>query len=225
MDKKFEFYPERIKKVSISEVRENNWNPKDPDNPEYEKVKRSIEINGLTQPIFVRENPDESTKYEILDGAHRYRACVELGFEEIYIYNEGEVDDNLAKTFTIWHQVQVPFEEIELAPLVVELHSLDLELPYTESQIEEFTNLAQFDFEEAYKDTKPVDDFDGDIKTLKITMTEDQYKIVDDAMKKVMDGEDVSAGRALELLCANGIQGYPFDGTGDLGEIPEETEE
>ena len=221
----FEFNPEKLKKVNISEVRENSWNPKDPDSPEYEKVKKSIQINGLTQPIFVRENPDENTKYEVLDGAHRFRACFELGFEEIYIYDEGEVSDELAKTFTIWHQVQVPFEEVELAPLVVELNALDFELPYSDKEIEDFKNLADFDFENAFKDQEPIDEPQDDMKTLKIVMTADQYKIVDDAMKMVMDGDNVSAGRALELLCANGVQGYPFDGTGDLGDISEEIEE
>ena len=216
MEKKFEFYPERIQKVKISDVRENDWNPKDPDNPEYEKVKKSIEVNGLTQPIFVRENPDGDTTYEILDGAHRFRACYDLGFEEIYIYNEGEVEDGLAKTFTIWHQVQVPFEEIQLAPLVVELHKLDFELPYTEKQFEEFENLASFDFNEAYKETDPTENLDDEMKTLNIKMTAAQLEIVQNGIDTVMEGENVSAGRALELLVSSGLAGYPFDGTGDI---------
>lgn len=117
----FEFDPKKLKKVSISEVRENSWNPKDPDDPDYQKVLRSIQLNGLTQPIFVRENDNGDTKYEVLDGAHRLRACFELGYEEIYVYDEGTVPDELAKSLTIWHEVSVKTQKELLAPLALGL--------------------------------------------------------------------------------------------------------
>lgn len=211
----FEFNPNKLKRVSITEVRENDWNPKAPDDPEYEKVKESIRINGLTQPIFVRENDNGETKYEVLDGAHRFRACSDLGFSEIYIYDEGEVPDALAKSFTIFHQIQVPFLEIDLAPLVVELNALDMKLPYTDQQIMDFKNMATFDFNEPYEEKEPVDD-EPKLKNLTVKMTPEQLEVVEEAIKTVADGENVSEGRALELLCASGISQYPFDGTGDI---------
>lgn len=220
---KFEFNPDKLKKVEISKVRENDWNPKDPNDPEYEKVVRSIRINGLTQPIFVRQNDNGETKYEVLDGAHRLRACKELGFKEIYIYDEGEISDELAKTFTIWHQIQVPFETIELAPLVVELNRLDMELPYSDEEVNKFADMLEFSFND-YSTEEP--DFnqepEDEMKTLNIKMTPEQFEVVHNAIKTVSDGENVSEGRALELLCANGLNGYPFDGTGDI-ELEEES--
>ena len=128
--KYFDFDPKKLLEVKVSEVRPNTWNPKDPDDPDYEKVKRSVEINGLTQPIFVRENDNGKTKYEILDGEHRWRSARDLGFEKIYVYNEGVVPDEYAKSLTLWHEVSVGMQESELAPLVVELTSLNFELPY-----------------------------------------------------------------------------------------------
>lgn len=132
----FEFDPKKLLKVEIDKVRENSWNPKSRDTKEYEDVKRSIEINGLTQPIFVRENNNGESEYEVLDGAHRLRACKELGYKEIYIYNEGDVADELAKSFTIFHQVQVPFDKKLLKPLVLELNEVSIELPDTGIQLE-----------------------------------------------------------------------------------------
>ena len=38
----------------------------------------------------------------------------------------------------------------------------------------------------------------------------------------VKEGENVSDGRALELLVSSGLAGYPFDGTGDIDLIDEE---
>jgi len=202
----FEFDPKKLLKVPISEVRENNWNPKDPNSPEYEKVKRSIEINGLTQPIFVRENSDGDTKYEVLDGAHRFRSCKELGFKEIYIYNEGVVPDPLAKSFTIYHQIQVPFDEAELAPIVMELNNLQMELPYNELEIDGFRNLASFDFDKAYESQTPLkEDNDKDEEILTIKMTADQIEKVNNAIEEVKASKKVKEGEALTMLCEGGL--------------------
>lgn len=211
----FSFDPKKLKKVPIEEVRENSWNPKDEKSPEYKKVKESIQINGLTQPVFVRTNPNDNSIYEVLDGAHRARACKELGFPEIYIYDEGEVPDDLAKSFTIFHQIQVPFDDLKLAPIVMELSSLGFELPYSDNDIAKFKNLAQFDFaDSATSGPETEEDLDGWFKTLTLRMTCEQFDDIKKAIRLVSEGDNVSEGRALQLLCASGVSGYPFDGAG-----------
>lgn len=219
----FEFNPDKLKKISIDNVRPNSWNPKDPDAPEYEKIKESIRINGLTQPVFVRRNKDDETDYEILDGENRWRGAKELGFTEIYIYDEGEVPDELAKSFTIFHQLQNPFDELQLAPIVLELNSLDFELPYEDKEIEKFKDLTQFSFEDYSTDGPGAkDDLEDQFKTLTIRMTAEQFEDVNNAIKTVSEGDNVSEGRSLQLLCVNGLNGYPFDGTGDINLEDEE---
>lgn len=213
MNGKFEFNPANIVIADIEDIVPNDWNPKDATEEEMANIKRSLALNGYAQPILVREIDGG---YEIIDGFHRYQAAKELGYDKLYVYNAGVVSDQDAKAMTIWMQTQVEFQEIELAPLVVELNSLNIELPYSEKQLEEFTNLAQFDFNEAYKETDPTEPLDEKMKTLNIKMTPDQFDVVDNAIKTVTEGDNVSEGRALELLCASGLAGYPFDGTGDL---------
>lgn len=213
MNGKFEFDPANIVIADIEDIVPNDWNPKDATEEEMANIKRSLALNGYAQPILVREIDGG---YEIIDGFHRYQAAKELGYDKLYVYNAGVVSDQDAKAMTIWMQTQVEFQEIELAPLVVELNSLNIELPYSEKQLEEFTNLAQFDFNEAYKETDPTEPLDEKMKTLNIKMTPDQFDVVDNAIKTVTEGDNVSEGRALELLCASGLAGYPFDGTGDL---------
>lgn len=216
MNNSKDFDPSKIKKVKIDEIEPNGYNPKEKDTDEYKNVVRSIKLNGLKQFIFVRE-VDGNDKYVIVDGEQRYTAAKELGYEEMYIYNLGNISEEEAKSLTIWFEVQVPFSSIELAPIVMELKRLDMELPYTDDEVMKFGELLEFDFND-YETEEPNFDELGDekMKTLNIKMTEAQFKIVKEAIDTVAKGENVSDGRALELLCANGLNGYPFDGTGDI---------
>lgn len=210
-----DFDPSKIIKVPIDKVEPNDYNPKEKNTKEYKNVVESIRRNGLKQPIFVRE-VDGNEKYVVVDGEQRLTAANELGYTEIYVYNLGKISEEEAKALTIWFEVQVPFSEVELAPIVVELNKLDITLPYTDEEIVTFEKMTQFDFDTAYNEEGPqTDELDDEMKTLNIKMTPEQFETVDGAMKYIMEQEDVSAGRALELLCANGLTGYPFDDTAE----------
>jgi len=132
--------------VPIDQVRPNTWNPKDKNTEEYEKVKLSIQKKGLRQPIIVRET--DTNSYEIIDGEQRWTACKELAFENVLVYNEGKVSDQEARELTIFFQQQVPFNEVELLPLIKEIVSYtgEYELPYTDKEVEERLKMLEFDW-------------------------------------------------------------------------------
>ena len=210
-----DFDPSKIIKVPIDKVEPNDYNPKEKNTKEYKNVVESIRRNGFKQPIFVREE-EGNDNYVIVDGEQRWTAANELGYKDIYIYNLGNISEEEAKALTIWFEVQVPFSEVELAPIVVELNKLDIQLPYTDEEIVTFEKMTQFDFDAAYNEDVPQGaDMDDDMKTLNIKMTPEQFKTVDGAIKYIVEHEEVSEGRALELLCANGLTGYPFDNTAE----------
>jgi len=157
-----------FKIVPLGQVQPNTWNPKD--NPEmnpveYGNVLKSISAYGLRQAIVVREiGPD---KYEIIDGAHRWLACKELGYKNVIINNQGQVSDQEAKKLTInFQDVRVPFNQLELAGLIKELseteENLHSILPYNEEEIEEYKKLLEFswddyvDFLIEFEQSKPV---------------------------------------------------------------------
>lgn len=121
--------------VNVEEIRANDWNPKLKRSEEYLKVKESVELNGQVQPIIVRETGEEEVKYEILDGEQRFTALRELGEEKIWILNLGKVADEEAKASTIWLEQAVPFDDVMLGELLVELQH-KVELPYSDEEIE-----------------------------------------------------------------------------------------
>jgi len=199
------FDKDKLAIVPIRQVRVNTWNPKEENTEEYKKVVKSIADLGQRKPIVVRVNPKDDGEYEIIDGEQRYRACAELGFDEILIYNEGEVADANAKAMTIWYQVQAPFDKVEEAFLVSELASLDVNLPYLDTELEELLAIAEFDWENFETD-------EGDpVTTTNFTciVTPEQKEIILRALDqvKLTDGE-MTDGRALELICADFLAGH-----------------
>ena len=149
-------------------------------------------------------------KYVIVDGEQRYTAAKELGFEEIYIYNFGEISDEDAKATTIWMEVQVPFDQIDLAPIALELHEQGFELPFTDLQLDDFKHIAEFDFDSyVAEDNLPVKD-DNSVKTyqLKIKLSKEQLDEINEAIKAMVEGENIGEAHALELLVAMGYEKY-----------------
>lgn len=153
------FNKDKILIVPIEHVRPNPWNPKQKATPEYEKIKKGIELKGQRLPIVVREN----NGYEILDGEQRWTACKELGYAKVIIYNEGMMEDKEAKELTIWYQQQVPFDEIKLAELITDLSNLskNLEIPYTEEEVQKYKELNEFNWNRFDNDLKEFDNKGG----------------------------------------------------------------
>lgn len=126
--------PTKLKIVDISDVEPNGYNPKKEDTKEYQDVLESIKRNGLIQPIIVREQDD---RLIIVDGEQRYTAAWELGYQQIYVYNLGKISEDEAKALTLWMEVQVPFDRMQLKPIVLELSKKGISLPKTQIKLSE----------------------------------------------------------------------------------------
>ncbi len=159
--------------VGIDDVYPNSWNPKEEDTEELAKVVKSIASNGMRMPVIVRER---EVGYEIIDGQQRWTACKRLGFTQVPIYNEGQIDDKLAQELTIWYQVQVPFSRIDEAFLVQGLVDTyaDVNLPYTESELSMIEKLVKY---EMNFDANAYERPEGEAASISVTVlcdTEDQ---------------------------------------------------
>lgn len=76
---------ESICKIPVESIDPNPFQPRTVFEPEaLEELKKSIIANGLIQPITVRRRPEN--RYQIISGERRFRACRELGFNEITAY-------------------------------------------------------------------------------------------------------------------------------------------
>ena len=207
-DKQYD--PKKLSVVPISSVETNGWNPKNKDTKEYAHVVRSLELNGFRQPILVRNHPEDKKKYQILDGEQRFAAATQLGFTDVPIYNLGDISDEEAKAATIWMEVQVPFEEIDLSHLVVELDNLSIELPYSEKEIADFRSMAEFDFD--YDGGEPDDSpTDDPLVPYSIKMTPEQLDTFKQALEQIKGDYLCSDGRAAEIMAATYRKNYSLE--------------
>lgn len=198
-----EFDISKIKEVNIDSVRPNTWNPKEYNKTIIEYLKNSIDQMGFKQPLSVRQN----NGYEILDGEQRWTAMRELGAKTIYIYDNGIVSDEDAKSETINWQIQVPFDPVKLAPIVLELAELNFTVPYSQKEILDFKELLGLNLDSRNEDKSQ--NGENETKTLSVKMSNEAYYIVEQAIAKCreIDPDNISEARAIELICAEYLGG------------------
>lgn len=193
-----QFDPSKISFVSINDIFLNDYNPKNENTKEYQQLKKSIQTVGLRGLLYVRhkELSDGKQTYETIDGSQKYKVCKELGYEELPIYDFGDMDLEKAKQLTLMYQVQIPFDKLKLADILKDLASQekDYVLPYADEDVKKYLKMADSSWE----------DYKGVL--LELTQTDDVVKIeVDqDFLKElklwILTHEPTSVERKQKLL-------------------------
>lgn len=188
---------ENSKIVDINEVCFNPWNPKIKRSKEYEKVKKSVELNGLGMPIVVREIEDDNYKYQVLDGEQRLTAALDLGYDKVWIVNLGQVSDEEAKSKTLWYEMAVPFDQEQLGKLLVDLVD-KVELPYSDAEIEVISGISLIseddeDFEDDFEEKSNFTKFS-------VSMIKEWANNLKDKVKQIQNDFDCSEGVATYYL-------------------------
>ena len=88
----------RFERVPAALLDENPWNPNRMTGFMYAKARESIAEFGFVAPVVCRASGD---RYQIVDGAHRYRAAVDLGLAEIPIVIVDGLSDDQARKLTV----------------------------------------------------------------------------------------------------------------------------
>jgi hypothetical protein len=209
-----------VRTIPLSSVRENRWNPNRMKPAFFESLKANIEREGYVQPIIVRplkirQRAGEvcserfsllhtESRYEIIDGAHRFRALKELGHKEAQciILN---LTEKQAKTLTLtMNRLRGTFDYSELAELLkdLEIEQKDIEkyLAYTAQEQEEIFSLLS---QPQIADTEKIPR-EGDI-LVEFLLTLSEEKIVEHAVKvesrSASGAPGKSRGQSLASIC------------------------
>lgn len=124
----------KTERISVNLIDENEYNPNEMDENHYLKLIQNIKRKGFRKPIEVRKNGE---RYTIVDGAHRFRACKELGYTEVEcIIDEIDVTEAMVDTLNAnIHGTHNPYKE---ALMFKQIHDR-----YTLQDIEKLTVFNQ----------------------------------------------------------------------------------
>ena len=148
-----------VQTVKIEDVYPNNWNPNIQDQRTEEATVESNALYGMLDPITVRPHPKYENKYEILDGEHRQKACINLEYEEIPVnVVSGLSEDDARKLTIIANEARGFADKVDLSYLLGELEkkmgaeNLKLGLPYDGNQLESLLKYCETEWVEANSD-------------------------------------------------------------------------
>lgn len=95
-----------VRLLPVKEIRPNPFQPRqDFASEELEELAKSIQNNGLLQPLLVRPGPGEGVEWELVAGERRLRAVSQLGWSEVPAWVR-EVDDQTLLVFALVENLQ-----------------------------------------------------------------------------------------------------------------------
>ena len=204
-----------VKAVPIDSLKANPWNPNKQSDFVFEKEKNSITQFGFIDPITVRETA--KGKYEILDGEHRWKAAKALKFKQVPVNSLGKLDTATAKKLTvILNELRGSYDMVDLAKLVkglsdeVGIDDLLRDLPFTDQDLKNIIDAAQFDMDTLKRPDKADDAGDDDQwKELKFAVSESQAEVIEKAIDRLILGVPLAGknprASALELMSADSL--------------------
>jgi ParB family chromosome partitioning protein len=132
----------KVEKIPLSEIRENDYNPNRMAPELFEALVASIRDHGFVQPIVVRR---AGRGYEIVDGAHRFRALKSLGHEhaDCVVVEDGEHEAHLRTL--MMNRLRGQMDNFSVARILKGFKRPEIEryLAYTSKQREEFKELLE----------------------------------------------------------------------------------
>jgi len=182
----------------------------------YDKLRESIEEYGMVDPLTVRPiDVKGETQWQIIDGEHRFDVAVALGYDMFDCIEILGLTDAQAKKLTIiMNELHGQPDPDRMGPLlqsIIDDSSLDelfKALPYDPSVVAAF--LGSDDLPKLDDLPKPAAKADSDKEQWAertFRMPKQVALVVDEAIEKAKDGEEIEAWRGLERVAADYLAG------------------
>jgi ParB-like chromosome segregation protein Spo0J len=145
-----------IEKIKTKQLIPAEYNPRKdlkPGDPEYEKLKRSLEEFGYVEPVIWNK-----TTGRVIGGHQRLKILLSMGMEEIDCVVV-ELDEQKEKALNIaLNKISGDWDKDKLALLITDLNASDFDVSLTGFDPGELDDL----FKDSLKDNIKEDDFDVD---------------------------------------------------------------
>lgn len=219
--------------VPIERIHPNPWNPNVQVEWMFKKELASIKKFGFVDPITVREKIETMTPeldgkrltqhkivtdlwYEIIDGEHRWKGAVELGYTELPCWNLGIVDDATAQQMTIvLNETRGEANQDRLRSLLQDLAARNEDqtelrevMPFSRERFNELLAKTQVDWQSLEERRKSLKKTEGRWKEIVFRMPYESATVIESAIEQVQQREEIAEPwRALEMICADYLAG------------------
>ena len=154
-----------IEKKNVKDLLPADYNPRKdlkPGDPEYEKLKRSIEQFGYVEPVIWNKATGR-----VVGGHQRLKVLIDMGISEVECVVV-ELDEEKEKALNIaLNKISGDWDKDKLALLITDLQGADFDVSLTGFEPAEIDAL----FKDTLKDGVKEDDFDVDAELQKPTIT------------------------------------------------------
>ena len=133
----------QVTKIPIAQLKPAAYNPRkdlQPGDPEYEKLKRSMQEFGYVEPIVWNKRTGN-----IVGGHQRYKVLLDMGMQEVDCVVV-DLDERKEKALNLaLNKIQGDWDDLKLKDLLQELDTGDFDIELTGFDMDEIEDLmAQF---------------------------------------------------------------------------------
>lgn len=146
----------QIEKKNVSELLPADYNPRKdlkPGDPEYEKLKRSIEQFGYVEPVIWNEQTGR-----VVGGHQRLKVLTDMGITEVDVVVVSLSDEKEKALNIALNKISGAWDNEKLALVIADLQGTDFDVSLTGFDPEELDDLFRDDVKNGVKE----DDFDVD---------------------------------------------------------------
>lgn len=198
-------------------VHPNTWNVNRLNAFGYAKLIESMEQYGFIDPLLVRECP-RHTDYEIVGGEHRWNAAAQLGIREIPVVVIAADDATARKLSIIDNELHGQADPVELGALLkglvddVGIDELIVGLPFTDDILAGFVGFDPMPPPPTASLPPPATGSPGEGAEERwvertYRMPASVAQVLDDALARAREGEEIDDWQALERVAAEFLAG------------------
>jgi len=204
---------ENFKILPIGVLELAPWNYKTNDSVLLQKLMKNIKRSGQVENILVR--PLENGKYEVVNGNHRLMALNELKYEDVFVYDLGDITEAQAKRIAVeTNETKFSSDPLKLAETIRELtiafSDLEETAPFSQGELDNFSSLLDFNWDseekEETEDEKKDDKKDDKTRTV-ISAGGDEFKVLKLELSSKTADRFSSQLERLKVLTANQSEG------------------
>lgn len=187
----------------------NPWNPNRMTAAVYAKALESIELYGFIDPLTVRLDTDYN--FQIIDGEHRFRAGCDLGMTEFPCFViEGLADADAKKLTIVMNELRGQADPDRMGDLLADIlkdrtiDELLHALPYDEGIVAGFLKQELPPLPPLAAPPTPAAGGPQPVWVERLyRLPKEAALVVDEALEKAKDGQEVEGWQALERIAAD----------------------